>query len=1097
MPITYALLVGINHYHPESKQIIPMLKGCLNDVDRWQAFLEMHFPEEQRHIKVLKEKDATYQNVVNHFGDEFLLQAQAGDTVLFVFSGHGSRENAAPEFLPYYPEGKSETLVLYDSRTSDGLDLADKELAILVERIASKEVHVAVVLDCCHSGSGTRVIDDFKLGAARQTSYREGIRPLYTYLNGAYLQHRDKMYLPNSRHILLAACDRKEKAWEVGDHGLFTATLLPILEETRGQITYANLFSRCYRVMAQKAKEQHPTFEPYGFFNAQRGFLNFEVDIQQKTLSILYNKSQWELDGGATHGLPVDTNKPAIFVILDGDTTVGYAKSVTVGMQTSTLQLDFAADTRKEYQARLLSLPTPKMPVQWIGEGMNTALVQRVLDEIKPLYFEIQMENNQVANTVAPYRVEVSHQRIQLFRQTDGLCLRTLLGSEWENMLTDMFQKLEHIAKWERTIALDNKNSKLRSANVDLILTEIDDNGNILRQSSDPEVIMELTRADGGGVSNRFQVEVRNNHSFQTIYCTLFYGTSSYYLYLVNPGAASIPPGKSSVLWDTTSKGNPLRFVLKDKIEAVDTFKMFVSLKPLNLEHMILEGFEVGKTEKYEKLRSQKTIMDYEEGISTKPVSTDENDWYSTTMCIKSVIKEPGIDSDTTHLNNQAVIIYGHPHFRANITTQAIHSGSKSLDPMAILADLSRGTNIELLTLGTGGEKNAAPNVLELVDYTEESSLANNPLQIELKANLKATAEEEEFLLPLTFDGEHILSLGETERLENGNAMVKISHLPKTHDERRRSLGKAIKMCFLKVVLRRKEQQHLCWVDYSGAQVVRQTDHVKEKVSTAHHILLVVHGIIGDTQVMAEAMRPVSGGRPFDLVLSFDYENLHTRIEATAGLLSDKLKEVGITPESDKNLTIVAHSMGGLVSRYYIEHLAGRQIVRHLIMAGTPNAGSAIADITIHRDNLVILLGIALATPWVAAELGILLGLLKGTKLLTTTLQQMDYDDDAGLLKNLGRTADPGVQYSIVAGDLYQYLPKKPEAQGLIDKLYKAGARLFYGEEPNDIAVSVQSIRSVPENWQPSPKVVEVGCHHLNYFEETESVAVLMGILGK
>ncbi len=47
-------------------------------------------------------------------------------------------------------------------------------------------------------------------------------------------------------------------------------------------------------------------------------------------------------------------------------------------------------------------------------------------------------------------------------------------------------------------------------------------------------------------------------------------------------------------------------------------------------------------------------------------------------------------------------------------------------------------------------------------------------------------------------------------------------------------------------------------------------------------------------------------------------------------------------PSSLRNqkVDIVAHSMGGLVSRYYIEHMGGRQYVKSLTMLGTPNAGT-------------------------------------------------------------------------------------------------------------------------------------------------------------
>jgi pimeloyl-ACP methyl ester carboxylesterase len=48
-----------------------------------------------------------------------------------------------------------------------------------------------------------------------------------------------------------------------------------------------------------------------------------------------------------------------------------------------------------------------------------------------------------------------------------------------------------------------------------------------------------------------------------------------------------------------------------------------------------------------------------------------------------------------------------------------------------------------------------------------------------------------------------------------------------------------------------------------------------------------------------------------------------------------------------KKVDIVAHSMGGLVSRYYIERMGGRDDVGKLIMVQTPNHGSEWADLRV------------------------------------------------------------------------------------------------------------------------------------------------------
>jgi alpha-beta hydrolase superfamily lysophospholipase len=50
------------------------------------------------------------------------------------------------------------------------------------------------------------------------------------------------------------------------------------------------------------------------------------------------------------------------------------------------------------------------------------------------------------------------------------------------------------------------------------------------------------------------------------------------------------------------------------------------------------------------------------------------------------------------------------------------------------------------------------------------------------------------------------------------------------------------------------------------------------------------------------------------------YESLQTTIEENARILKHRLAEAGLGPQHGKSLHIVAHSTGGLVSRWFIEH---------------------------------------------------------------------------------------------------------------------------------------------------------------------------------
>ena len=152
----YALLVGINDYGPD----IESLDGCVNDVDLLHEYLDRRVGAPALAVEVLKNDDATRANIIDRFRSH-LGQARSGDVALFQFCGHGARWASNAAFRESFPDGKDEGLVCSDSRRPDGYDLADKELAVLIAEVAGNEAHVAVLFDCCHSGSGTREVKAF------------------------------------------------------------------------------------------------------------------------------------------------------------------------------------------------------------------------------------------------------------------------------------------------------------------------------------------------------------------------------------------------------------------------------------------------------------------------------------------------------------------------------------------------------------------------------------------------------------------------------------------------------------------------------------------------------------------------------------------------------------------------------------------------------------------------------------------------------------------------------------------------------------------------------------------------------------------------
>ena len=239
-----------------------------------------------------------------------------------------------------------------------------------------------------------------------------------------------------------------------------------------------------------------------------------------------------------------------------------------------------------------------------------------------------------------------------------------------------------------------------------------------------------------------------------------------------------------------------------------------------------------------------------------------------------------------------------------------------------------------------------------------------------------------------------------------------------------------------------------------------------------------------------------------DLILTFDYENLNENLEKTAREFSKALKGVGLNARDGKTLDIVAHSMGGLVSRQMIERVRkGDRLVDRLLMFGTPNGGSAFGSIPQYRDLLTQLLSLALnfAKGWLGTIYPYLAGInqaLIATSPLTITLDQMRTDSDfvTELYADNDPEVDPHTRYYTVAGDIsdYKSLSDRRLAR-FMDKAKLKVGDWGYGEEPNDIAVSVAMIHHVPTLYAAERH--DIVAHHMNYFEEGEGLEKLKELL--
>ncbi|MGE5222917.1 MAG: caspase family protein, partial [Omnitrophica WOR_2 bacterium] len=359
----YALLVGINNY----PKPVPPLHGCANDVVYFQQYLEARANADlfAFHPCTLIDEQATREQVIQQF-QSHLVQAREQDVALFYYSGHGSQEPAPPEFWRLEPDHLDETLVLYDSRTLGGLDLADKEVGYLISQVAASGAHVVMIIDACHSGSATRAAQTET--AIRWAPVDTRPRPLETYHLPASLREKLSQLpatsdggssgwfpLPEGRHILLAACQDRETAKEMRfagqAFGAFSYHLLSALQAMTGPVTYRDVFNQARARVVSILSDQTPQIEVTQSGDMDQPFLGGAIRPRPPYFTISYEKRRgWTAAGGSLHGLQPpqagETTRLAIFPT-SADLTVSplpqaitQAQVTQVGFNESRLQPD-------------------------------------------------------------------------------------------------------------------------------------------------------------------------------------------------------------------------------------------------------------------------------------------------------------------------------------------------------------------------------------------------------------------------------------------------------------------------------------------------------------------------------------------------------------------------------------------------------------------------------------------------------------------------------------------------------------------------------------------------------------------------------------
>ncbi|HEX4955399.1 MAG TPA: caspase family protein [Thermoanaerobaculia bacterium] len=261
-PARRAVIVGINRYtHPLSSDEVALgagrdcapalrwtdLLGAVPDAWDFQELLTRRFDFELEHCKLLTNEEATREGIRQALEEVLVGPAEAGDELVFYYSGHGSR---VPNSLSPEPDGMDESLVPSDSARG-ALDLRDKELRRLLHPVLERKARLTAILDSCHSGSALRGLPGW--------AQRRGVVP----------DTRDAAdpgpwgpTLEASGALVLSACQDDQGAWETAEdgrpRGAFSRAFFRVLAEAGGDESVEALFLRSKALLQLGTRFQEP-----------------------------------------------------------------------------------------------------------------------------------------------------------------------------------------------------------------------------------------------------------------------------------------------------------------------------------------------------------------------------------------------------------------------------------------------------------------------------------------------------------------------------------------------------------------------------------------------------------------------------------------------------------------------------------------------------------------------------------------------------------------------------------------------------------------------------------------------------------------------
>ncbi|MEM9771079.1 MAG: caspase family protein, partial [Cyanobacteria bacterium P01_D01_bin.73] len=1141
----YPLLVALDLYDPSSR--VPSLSGCVTDIESIELYLREQVAGDDWELvepRILKNEQATREGLITGF-QEFLCQATENDVALFYYAGHGAQERAPEEFLPLEPDGMNETLVCYDSRTATGRDLADKELRYLIAQVAEKNPHILVLMDCCHSGGGTRDV----AAGTRQGPADDRVRPLSSYLfaqDSAFLQElSSEGDLPEGRHVVLSACRdyqlAKECRGEDGKaHGAFSYYLLETLQRSQGKMSYRELIRNLNALVSSKQRDQSPLIYATNGEDLSLSFLGGAASSEVSdgfTLTYSDRDRSWFIDGGAVHGVPKPAgDQTTMLAVMPVDVpaeesrslshAVARLKVIRVMGNRSQVEVTEGADqldTSASYRAIVTSTPLRPLMVFFKadeGEEAGIELARSTFATSGPGgQPSLQLKEAEQAFG-ADITLLCRDGQFWFVNPVDDLPVVGPVPSAPQDSYSQKaaeqaIARLEHMARWQTVLDLASPaRSQIKPNDLSLDVLKYSLDG-VLQEPMDTgsgEVQLSYELDDGEWVSPDILLRLTNNSS-GTLYCDVLTLSTDYsidrsFFQQHREGDRSIRLEPGQTVEEDVTLGIEDDMLAAGITVTRDVFKVIISTTDFDASLMVQDGLDAPPPSTRDVPGEAGTLELLMGGVGTRKVMASKrraDDWITLQVAAELVRPQESMaigDGRAVELLEDQVTIQPHGRLRAKASLASAAVVSRDVDAGPTMPGILRTDTSVTGAFQFSNTRGSDPglSVLEISSCPNPEAVTHEE---PLKLTVNAPIADDEKVLAFGKEGDFFVPVGSGHCTGDGCTEISIERLPEPQVNSR-SLGGSMKIFFHKLISDRLVGDFDHYPQLAAVTLDSDPDskpdyntnveHVKAQVAAADNIVMYIHGIIGDTASMVDSVWRVGlvGDGGYDLVLAFDYENLNTPIQDNAKKLRERLEAVGLGAGHGKNFHIIAHSMGGLVSRWFIEQEGGKDMVQHLSMFGTPNGGSpwsavqdwAFTAMTFGLNSLSAMF-------WPAGTVAKLLDAFDDS---VVSLDQMNVKSD--FIAEIAKTPDPGVPYTIIAGDR-SLAPQAKDADGKLSPKLMGTLTKFLGNtidgvvdtvfirQPNDIAVTLESIKRVDSSRSPQPNVLpDTACDHLTYFKE-------------